>query len=522
MKKTISNKLMTLIVLILSVFSSAKVNAANEWTVNPANYRYDMSLYFEAQFAKDKTFVDLSKYEVGAFVGEECRGIAENISGADKCLYLRVRSNSESGEEISFKIKEKNSGEITVVEGVSIPFQANEAVGLPSSPYLISIVKYFDLNVSASQGGSVSIESGRYPEGETVEISAIPDDHYSFEKWNDGVTEPTRSITMSENISLEATFKINSHILTYVIDDVVINSYSVEYGKEITPLEAPEKEGYTFSGWKDLPETMPDNDVTVSGSYTINSYKLSYILDGQEYKSVNVNFGEKITPEEAPVKEGYTFSGWEGIPETMPAKDVTVSGSFAVNAYKLTYMVDGQEYKSVNVNFGEKITPEEAPVKEGYTFSGWEGIPETMPAKDVTVSGSFAVNAYKLTYMVDGQEYKSVNVNFGEKITPEEAPVKEGYTFSGWEGIPETMPAKDVTVSGSFAVNAYKLTYIVDGQEYKSVNVNFGEKITPEEAPVKEGYTFSGWEGIPETMPAKDVTVSGSFAVNAYKLTYTV
>ncbi len=55
------------------------------------------------------------------------------------------------------------------------------------------------------------------------------------------------------------------------------------------------------------------------------------------------------------------------------------------------------------------------------------------------------------------------------------APEKEGYTFSGWEGLPEVMPAKDVTVSGSFTVNSYKLTYVVDGEVYLEETVSYGK-----------------------------------------------
>lgn len=118
--------------------------------------------------------------------------------------------------------------------------------------------------------------------------------------------------------------------------------------------------------------------------------------------------------------------------------------------YTLTYKVDGKNYKSYNMKYGSKITPEAAPEKEEYTFSGWSEIPTTMPAKDVTVSGTFSINKYKLVYMVDGADYKSYDVEFGTKITSEAAPEKEGYSFSGWDNVPETMPAKDVIVIGSF------------------------------------------------------------------------
>ena len=60
------------------------------------------------------------------------------------------------------------------------------------------------------------------------------------------------------------------------------------------------------------------------------------------------------------------------------------------------------------------------------------------------------VDKFKLTYMVDNEVYKSYEIEEGTTITPEPAPTKEGYTFSGWSEIPETMPAHDVTVTGSF------------------------------------------------------------------------
>ena len=41
-------------------------------------------------------------------------------------------------------------------------------------------------------------------------------------------------------------------------------------------------------------------------------------------------------------------------------------------------------------------------------------------------------------------------MNEGDAITPETEPTKEGYTFSGWSEIPATMPAHDVTVTGTF------------------------------------------------------------------------
>ena len=326
----------------------------------------------------------------------------------------------------------------------------------------------------------------------------------------------------AKNVTVTGTFTINKYKLTYMVDGENHKTSEVEYGASVTAEANPIKEGYTFSGWSEIPAKMPANDVTVTGTFTINKYKLTYMVDGENYKTSEVEYGATITREKEPTKEGYTFSGWSEIPATMPAKDVTVTGGFTINKYNLTYMIDGVTYKTSEVEYGASITAEANPKKEGYTFSGWSEIPATMPAKNVTVTGSFTINKYNLVYMIDGAAYKTSEVEYGASITAEANPIKEGYTFSGWSEIPATMPAKNVTVTGSFTINKYNLTYMIDGVTYKTSEVEYGTVIKPEAEPSKEGYTFSGWSMIPASMPAKDVTITGSFTRGQYKLTYIV
>ncbi len=284
--------------------------------------------------------------------------------------------------------------------------------------------------------------------------------------------------------------------------------YDNSFSNFTIPLKVPKgcKKAYqNAQGWKNFTNII-DAD----------KYKLTYMVDGEEYKSFEIEEGETITPIAEPTKEGYTFSGWSDIPETMPAKDVTVTGTFTVNKYKLTYFVDGEEYKSYDIEYGSTITSETEPTKEGYTFSGWSDLPETMPAKDVTVTGTFTVNKYKLTYSVDGEEYKSYDIEYGSTITSETEPTKEGYTFSGWSDLPETMPAKDVTVTGTFTINKYKVTYMIDGEVYQTVEVEYGSTITPPNPGDREGYDFA-WGDYPSTMPAKDITINGSYTATDIK-----
>jgi hypothetical protein len=201
-----------------------------------------------------------------------------------------------------------------------------------------------------------------------------------------------------------------------------------------------------------------DNNLLMYGGCIISAcqaayFRLTYYVDNEIYKEYKHKCGEDITPETEPDsnKEGYSFSGWSNIPQTMPAGNVRINGYFKANKHDLVYEVDGKMYKTFEVAYGTNIDAIEEPTKEGYTFSGWSQIPETMPDHDVTVTGTFSPNVYKLSYMVDEEEYKVVEVKCDETITAEPEPTRKGMTFSGWSEIPETMPAKDVEVTSTFS-----------------------------------------------------------------------
>ena len=91
----------------------------------------------------------------------------------------------------------------------------------------------------------------------------------------------------------------------------------------------------------------------------------------------------------------------------MPAKNITVVGSFAINQYTLTYYVDGTLYSAETYDFGAAIVAIDEPSQEGYTFSGWDEVPATMPSHDVAVNGEFTINTYTLTYELNGEAYSS-------------------------------------------------------------------------------------------------------------------
>ena len=517
MKNSIIKFRHSIIALIMIVLNGVGAIASTPWTVNPSDYRYDMSLYLDVTFAAAK--MDYSKYEVAVFCGDQCRGIAEvlPLGNGNECLYLRARSNHESGETMTFKYYNKETEEILPIDGESFKFESNGRLGYPSDPYIVKIIRHFDVNLSAGNGGSINQQGGRLAEGTELTITATPSEGYHFEQWSDGNTDNPRTIKVDADIALAAEFGINTYKLVYNVDGNLYKEYDVNYGTVINPEELPEKEGHTFSGWDNVPATMPAHDVTVSGTFSINSYNAVFKIGEDVIDTKVVVFGQPVVAPEAPAKEGHTFAGWQNVPETMPAHDIEIFGSYTVNSYKLTYMVDGETYKTVDVEFGAIINAE-TPEKEGHTFSGWEDLPETMPAHDVTVSGTFSINSYNAVFKIGEDVIETKVVVFGQPVVAPEAPAKDGHTFAGWQNVPEMMPAHDVEILGTYTVNLYNLTYVLDGENWKEVAVEYGATIATD-IPEKEGHTFSGWEGLPETMPAEDVTVSGTFLINSYKLT---
>ena len=350
-----------------------------------------------------------------------------------------------------------------------------------------------------------------YQEGASISLSDTPEKvGHTFVGWKD-----LPESMPGEDINVEALFTVNSYLLTFIVDGAVVKQESVAYGTAITAPEVEDKEGHTFSGWSAYPETMPATDVEVTATYTVNSYLLTFIVDGAVVKQESVAYGTAITAPEVEDKEGYTFSGWSAYPETMPATDVEVTATYTVNSYLLTFIVDGAVVKQETVAYGTAITAPEVEDKEGYTFSGWSAYPETMPATDVEVTATYTVNSYLLTFIIDGVVVKQESVAYGTAITAPEVEDKEGHTFSGWSAYPETMPATDVEVTATYTINTYKITYILDGEVYAEDSVAYGTVIIPVQIEEDETFTFSGWSNLPEVMPAHDIVVTGTTTLTA-------
>ena len=399
-------------------------------------------------------------------------------------------------------------------------------------------------NLNGGKGLSSLTDTVAYMDSYTITNTIPEKDGYVFAGWTastaggEDLGKYTAGSTFSwnraENVILSAQWTVVTFEVSFNADGGTLNTdkINVNYGDSYGELPVPTKEGFNFDGWY-LESTLATpvtastvvktaSDHTLYAKWSKGQYKITYYINGQLYKETTYNYGDTIIPEPAPSSQGSTFSGWSEIPSVMPANDITVNGSLSVNSYKLKFVIDGTTYSEESVAYGTAITAPVPETKIGYTFSGWSYVPSEMPANDVTVTGSYTANEYTVYYNVDGSNYTSQTYCYGDTIAPYKMPSKTGYTFSGWSNLPDTMPACNVYASGSYTANKYMITYYIDGELYFEEEYEYKASITAYAEPSREGYEFSGWSYIPETMPARNYTVNGSFTANSYSYYFIV
>ena len=138
------NKLRTICCLISVLFSMTILHAQDsQWSVNPYDYKYDMTIYAKVVY-EGAEVSDYSNYEIGAFVGNECRGVGDvQTKDSYTWVYLRVRSNQASGEKLIFKLYDKSTGRTCVIKPSQvIAFSSQGMIGQPSSPVTLDKPSY--------------------------------------------------------------------------------------------------------------------------------------------------------------------------------------------------------------------------------------------------------------------------------------------------------------------------------------------------------------------------------------------
>ena len=377
-----------------------------------------------------------------------------------------------------------------------------------------------------TNGGTIA--DGKDVTGYTYGVGAtLPTDvtraGYTFKGWydNENLTgSPVTAIGGAETGNKEywAKWEINQYTITFDTNGgSEIAPITQDYGTKITAPDKPTRKGYTFKGWdKEIPETMPAENITVKAQWEINQYTITFDTNGgSEIAPITQDYGTKITAPDNPTRKGYTFKGWDKeIPETMPADNITVKAQWEINQYTITFDTNGgSEIAPITQDYGTKITAPDNPTRKGYTFKGWDKeIPETMPAENITVKAQWKINQYTIAFDTNGgSEIAPITQDYGTEITVPDNPTRKGYTFKGWDKeIPKTMPAENITVKAQWEINQYTITFDTnDGSEIAPITQDYGTAITAPADPTRKGYTFKGWDKeIPETMPAENITIT--------------
>jgi len=255
------------------------------------------------------------------------------------------------------------------------------------------------LNAGDGTINSGNVTSYTYGVGATLPTD-VTHTGYTFKGWYDNEAlagSPVTAIGDTETGNKEywAKWEINQYTVTVKPEngeaDITITQ---DYGTPITAPADPTREGYTFTGWdRDIPATMPAENVTVTAKWVVNQYTITFdTAGGSAVASITQDYGTAITAPANPTREGYTFFGWDkAIPATMPAENMIITAKWKVNQYTITFDSNGgSEIAPITQDYGTAITAPADPTREGYTFIGWDkAIPATMPAEDLTITAQW-------------------------------------------------------------------------------------------------------------------------------------
>lgn len=321
-------------------------------------------------------------------------------------------------------------------EGYSYKF--DEVVeGQVKSEMTISLVKSVNKYNVTINGEIVSLAYG-------TDIIAYVNDNYKAEEgYHIVITASHDTVPADNTATVEYVFEANVWVLTYSTegaDENISGSKEVAFGTNIfSVLPSTDKEGYNFNGWFDgekqisVDDTMPNNDLTVIGSYETKMFEVS-VFDGDikilgkpyVYKTkLSSVLNEAVIVEYVNTQSanGQTVSfvlNREPVNEEMEiTSNLDIYVEKTPNKYLLTFM-NGAEIISENlVRFGDVIN---YPTIENKTEGGieyvfvWEDSSyngKTMPAKDLIIVGNYQEKAeapiYFGTFKVATSAYDSAN-----------------------------------------------------------------------------------------------------------------
>lgn len=359
-----------------------------------------------------------------------------------------------------------------------------------------------------------------YAVGETINVNSLEEptkSGFTFAGW-DGI--PADGKMPEGGVTITAKWEAvpeTTHTVTYYLAQgegvAPYETKSFEEGDEIVNPDAPEQTGATFVGWFDadgnkLPEVMGKEDLVAYAKYELNTYKATFMVDGKVYDEFELLYGAELKAPTAPTSSdpNKVFSRWNPyVPSTMPAEDMVFTAEWVTvteGQYKATFVVDGEPYSTKVYAEGATIEIPEDPEKFGFVFAGWEpAVPDAMPAQDMTFEAQWEIDKDFVTVVVGGT-------------------VVAGGVIATIAGINATITGAAIVGGiitiigiGGLVKHTHTVTYLVDGEVYKTYKVIEGTKVPVPADPTKEGFSFEGWNPeVPEKMGNSDLVFEATWS----------
>ncbi len=387
----------------------------------------------------------------------------------------------------------------------------------------------YELTVNAGENGKYFNDKGEevdsyledLKEGDVIaDFLKIPvaDEGYEFKGWS-GIPADGKMPAAPLTVTAIWDKVVNKHNVNYYLakgDSKPVYEMEFAEGEAIVNPEDPSLEGFTFVGWVDengnaIPEVMGTEDIVAYAKFEVNYYQLTYIVDGEViYYDEAVPYASEVYVPDDPTPADPTmiFAGWNPTVETtMPAKDMTYVAVFAPveeETYVAKFISDG---KTVGIDYakeGEAIDLPDEPTKFGYKFVGWEPeVPDAMPAHDMTFEAQWEVDKTFIAIAVGG------TVIAGGAI----AGAIIGGNIAAITGISIVGGILVIVGVAELAKHTHTVTYIVDGEVYKTYKVVEGTKVPVPADPSKEGFKFEGWNpDVPEKMGNTDLVFEAEWS----------
>ena len=347
---------------------------------------------------------------------------------------------------------------------------------------------------------------------------------YTFTGWDSDFSNVTGDMTVA------ATFRIKTYTVTFSANGAVYDTVEVDHGETVeAPAGTPAREGYRFVRWNFDFETPITEDLTVKAVYTIETYTVRFLVDGEVFATQSVEYGDFATVPGTPQKTGATFVGWayeDGAPFRFSHSitgDLDISAQFETQTFAVTFVADGEVFWVAEVEYGETVgVPHGEPDKQGWIFIGWDFDFNTKITRDFTVEAKFEEIVYTVTFKVDGEIWSTATVSEGATVQPPASPRKDGWRFTGWAWDFRDPVYGNEVIEAEFERITYTVTFTVNGAFWQADVVGWGETVDEPEDAYADGFVFLGWNFDFETPIKSDTVIEAELAPLSYTVTFTV